>query len=113
MIYSRYGFLLPLNFSAEQDVLSTCVAILHQFKVPPDMYQVGYTKLFFRAGQVDMKPQMYLNTSYFCLWPVKMLTEDGYCRLEDWKTIDCKHFMQLSPSRRYTEVTGPEFILRN
>lgn len=48
----RYGFLLPLNFATRQDTLSTCVAILHQFRVPPDMYQVGYTKLFFRAGQV-------------------------------------------------------------
>ncbi|KAF7124476.1 hypothetical protein RHSIM_Rhsim12G0057900 [Rhododendron simsii] len=27
------------------------VAILHQFNILPEMYQVGYTKLFFRSGQ--------------------------------------------------------------
>ena len=53
---SRYGFLLPLNLSRQDDTLSTCLAILKQFKIPLDMYQVGYTKLFFRAGQVSMKP---------------------------------------------------------
>ncbi|XP_008800396.2 myosin-1-like [Phoenix dactylifera] len=47
----RYGFLLLENL-ASQDPLSVSVAILQQFNVPPEMYQVGYTKLFFRTGQV-------------------------------------------------------------
>lgn len=59
---SRYGFLLPLNFATRQDTLSTCVAILHQFRVPPDMYQVGYTKLFFRAGQIGRLEDCRLQT---------------------------------------------------
>lgn len=58
----RYGFLLPLNFPTRQDTLSTCVAILHQFRVPPDMYQVGYTKLFFRAGQIGRLEDVRLQT---------------------------------------------------
>ena len=49
--YIRYGFLLLENV-AYQDPLSVSVAILHQFNILPEMYQVGYTKLFFRTGQV-------------------------------------------------------------
>ncbi|KAL5983014.1 Myosin-1 [Asimina triloba] len=46
----RYGFLLEKD--ASKDPLSVSVAILHQFNILPDMYQVGYTKLFFRTGQI-------------------------------------------------------------
>ncbi|CAI9097053.1 OLC1v1033349C1 [Oldenlandia corymbosa var. corymbosa] len=49
----RYGFLL-LDHVASQDPLSVSVAILHQFKILPEMYQVGYTKLFFRTGQIGV-----------------------------------------------------------
>uniref|UniRef100_K4A501 Myosin motor domain-containing protein n=1 Tax=Setaria italica TaxID=4555 RepID=K4A501_SETIT len=47
----RYGFLL-LEDVASQEPLSVSVAILHQFNILPEMYQVGYTKLFFRTGQI-------------------------------------------------------------
>eukprot|EP01018_Ginkgo_biloba_P021923 Gb_03454 [translate_table: standard] len=47
----RYGFLLLQN-TAAQDALSVCVTILHQFNILPEMYQVGFTKLFFRTGQI-------------------------------------------------------------
>ncbi|XP_008802972.1 myosin-1-like isoform X1 [Phoenix dactylifera] len=47
----RYGFLLLENV-ASQDPLSVSVAILQQFNILPDMYQVGYNKLFFRTGQI-------------------------------------------------------------
>ncbi|KAF8391408.1 hypothetical protein HHK36_023712 [Tetracentron sinense] len=46
----RYGFLLENIVS--QDPLSISVSILQQFNVLPDMYQAGYTKLFFRTGQI-------------------------------------------------------------
>ncbi|KAK4776584.1 hypothetical protein SAY86_005272 [Trapa natans] len=49
----RYGFLL-LESVASQDPLSVSVAILHQFNILPEMYQVGYTKLFFRTGQIGL-----------------------------------------------------------
>lgn len=49
----RYGFLLLENV-ASQDPLSVSVAILHQFNILSEMYQVGYTKLFFRTGQIGM-----------------------------------------------------------
>ncbi|XP_078448570.1 myosin-1-like [Wolffia australiana] len=49
----RYGFLL-LESVATQDPLSVSVAILHQFNILPEMYQVGYTKLFFRTGQIGI-----------------------------------------------------------
>ncbi|KAI3778635.1 hypothetical protein L2E82_08016 [Cichorium intybus] len=47
----RYGFLL-LDNVASRDPLSVSVAILNQFGILPEMYQVGYTKLFFRTGQI-------------------------------------------------------------
>ncbi|XP_042438104.1 myosin-1-like [Zingiber officinale] len=49
----RYGFLL-LESIASQDPLSVSVAILKQFNIHPEMYQVGYTKLFFRTGQIGV-----------------------------------------------------------
>lgn len=61
----RYGFLLPEN-NANQDPLSTSVAILQHFDILPEMYQVGYKKLFFRAGQIvlleDMRKQFLQGT---------------------------------------------------
>lgn len=47
----RYGFVLPEDFPC-QDPLSTSIAILQQFNIPPEMYQVGYKKLYFRAYQI-------------------------------------------------------------
>ncbi|XP_006657835.2 myosin-1 isoform X2 [Oryza brachyantha] len=47
----RYGCLL-LHSITSQDPLSISVAVLQQFNIPPEMYQVGYTKLFLRTGQV-------------------------------------------------------------
>ncbi|XP_052204413.1 myosin-1 [Diospyros lotus] len=49
----RYGFLL-LDNVASLDPLGVSVAILHQFNILPEMYQVGYTKLFFRTGQIGV-----------------------------------------------------------
>ncbi|KAK6132636.1 hypothetical protein DH2020_033625 [Rehmannia glutinosa] len=47
----RYGILLPGKMAC-QDPLSRSVAILEQFNILPEMYQVGYKKLYFRAGQI-------------------------------------------------------------
>ncbi|ONM58433.1 Myosin-2 [Zea mays] len=61
----RYRFLL-LRSIASQDPLSVSIAVLQKFNIPPEMYQVGYTKLFFRTGQVaaleNAKRQMLLGT---------------------------------------------------
>ncbi|XP_010278385.1 PREDICTED: myosin-2 isoform X1 [Nelumbo nucifera] len=50
---TRYGFLLLENV-VSQDPLSISVSILQQFNILPDMYQVGYTKLFFRTGHTGV-----------------------------------------------------------
>ncbi|KZV27226.1 myosin-2-like [Dorcoceras hygrometricum] len=47
----RYGFLLP-EYNVCQDPLTSSVEILQQFNILPEMYQVGFTKLYFRAGQI-------------------------------------------------------------
>ncbi|KAG8386266.1 hypothetical protein BUALT_Bualt03G0131200 [Buddleja alternifolia] len=61
----RYGFLLPENNACE-DPLSSSVTILQQFDILPEMYQVGYTKLYFRAGQIgaleDVRKQVLQGT---------------------------------------------------
>lgn len=43
----RFGCLLSENIIC-MDPLSTSLAILQQYRVPPHKYQVGYTKLFFQ-----------------------------------------------------------------
>ncbi|KAK6229517.1 hypothetical protein SCA6_018468 [Theobroma cacao] len=47
----RYGFLLS-ETNVSQDPLSISVAVLQQFNVLPEMYQIGYTKLYLRTGQI-------------------------------------------------------------
>ncbi|KAL5730045.1 hypothetical protein ACHQM5_002919 [Ranunculus cassubicifolius] len=47
----RYG-LLSMSNLVSQEPLNTSITILEQFNIHPDAYQVGYTKLFFRTGQV-------------------------------------------------------------
>ncbi|KAG7957387.1 hypothetical protein I3843_11G172000 [Carya illinoinensis] len=49
----RYGFLLS-DTNVSHDPLSISVAVLKQFDVHPEMYQVGYTKLYLRTGQVGV-----------------------------------------------------------
>ncbi|XP_060191104.1 myosin-2-like isoform X2 [Lycium barbarum] len=62
---SRYGFLLPKD-NACQDPLSMSVGILQHFGILPELYQVGYTKLYFRAGQIaaleDVRNQVLQGT---------------------------------------------------
>lgn len=48
----RYGFLLSVK-KVSQDPLSVSIAVLKQYDVHPEMYQVGYTKLYLRTGQVS------------------------------------------------------------
>ncbi|XP_024004491.1 myosin-4 [Eutrema salsugineum] len=50
---ARYGFLL-LDTKSSQDPLSTSNAIMKQFNLPPEMYQVGYTKTYLRTGQIGV-----------------------------------------------------------
>ncbi|XP_024397400.1 myosin-1 [Physcomitrium patens] len=61
---SRYAFLLPRDVSEQEDVLSVCVAILEHFRkfITSEMYQVGITKLFFRAGQIGMLEDVRVRT---------------------------------------------------
>ncbi|XP_031407548.1 myosin-2 isoform X2 [Punica granatum] len=47
----RYGCLL-LDTNVSKDPLSVSVAVLQQFNILPEMYQVGYTKLYLRTGQI-------------------------------------------------------------
>ncbi|KAK7262716.1 hypothetical protein RJT34_30293 [Clitoria ternatea] len=48
----RYGFLLS-EANVSKDMLSISVAVLQNFNIPSEMYQVGYTKLYLRAGQIS------------------------------------------------------------
>jgi hypothetical protein len=80
----RYGFLLPKSLSSQHDVLSVCVAILHQFGIAPEMYQIGITKLFFRAGQV-----LQLLTHISCVI-------SSFCAMWSHREMEClniKHFL--------------------
>ncbi|KAK7312977.1 hypothetical protein VNO77_37273 [Canavalia gladiata] len=47
----RYGFLLSAA-NISHDPLSISVAVLQKFNIPSEMYQVGNTKLYLRAGQI-------------------------------------------------------------
>ncbi|KFK29251.1 hypothetical protein AALP_AA7G109000 [Arabis alpina] len=49
----RFGFLL-LDTEISQDPLSTSNAILKQYNLSHEMYQVGYTKIYLRTGQIGV-----------------------------------------------------------
>lgn len=49
----RYGFLQESH--TLQDPLSISIAVLQHFNVLPEMYQIGYTKLYLRSGQVGCR----------------------------------------------------------
>ncbi|KAL0682146.1 hypothetical protein Bca4012_048993 [Brassica carinata] len=53
----RYGFLLA-DKKVSQDPLSVSIAVLKQYDVHPEMYQVGYTKLYLRTGQVHRRKKV-------------------------------------------------------
>ncbi|KAJ7297028.1 hypothetical protein O6H91_Y084700 [Diphasiastrum complanatum] len=89
----RYGFLLPKSQVPEEDPLTACVAILNQFSVPPEMYRVGYTKLFFRAGQIGMLEDVRLRTLQGIIGVQKVFR--GY--------KDHKHYRQLRKSTIYLQ----------
>ncbi|MCD7464261.1 hypothetical protein HAX54_052361 [Datura stramonium] len=61
----RYGVLLREEHECK-DPLSMSVSILRQFDILPEMYQVGYTKLYLRAGQIaaleDVRKQVLQGT---------------------------------------------------
>ncbi|KAM3343332.1 myosin-2-like isoform X1 [Capsicum galapagoense] len=61
----RYGVLLPED-DGRKDPLSISVSILRKFDILPEMYQVGYTKLYFWAGQIrtleDVRKQVLQGT---------------------------------------------------
>ncbi|KAJ0715594.1 putative myosin ATPase [Helianthus annuus] len=49
---TRFGCLLSENTRC-QDSLSASIAILQQYRVLPEMYQLGFTKIYFRADPVS------------------------------------------------------------
>lgn len=57
----RYKLLLPQNFSTS-DALSVCIALLHRSNIPHETYQVGFTKLFFHAGQISRLEELRTRT---------------------------------------------------
>lgn len=73
----RYGFLLPDNHT-NQDPLSSSVAILQQFGILPEMYQVGFTKLFFRAGQVNW--MIFFGFSFVSTFTIRCHVENFWKR---------------------------------
>ncbi|XP_010463346.1 PREDICTED: myosin-3-like [Camelina sativa] len=81
----RYGFLLLENIAAK-DPLSVSVAILHQFNILPEMYQVGYTKLFFRTGQIGVLEDTRNRTLHGILRLQSYLRgHQARCRIKDLK----------------------------
>ncbi|XP_027909793.1 myosin-2-like isoform X1 [Vigna unguiculata] len=53
----RYVFMLS-EANVSHDPLSISVAVLQKFNIPSEMYHVGYTKLYLRAGQIDALENM-------------------------------------------------------
>ncbi|XP_076944180.1 myosin-2-like [Bidens hawaiensis] len=49
---NRFGCLLPDNTRC-QDSLSASITILQEYHVLPEMYQLGFTKIYFRADQIS------------------------------------------------------------
>jgi hypothetical protein len=46
----RYTELMPRSMRSSSDTVKQCEALLEHFRVPKEMWQLGHTKIFFRAG---------------------------------------------------------------
>ncbi|KAH9288716.1 hypothetical protein KI387_032833, partial [Taxus chinensis] len=102
----RYGFLLPPNIAA-QDALSVSVAILHQFNILPEMYQVGFTKLFFRTGQIGKLEDTRSRTLHGILGVQKVFR--GYkarCQFRELKRgiVILQSYIRGAQSRKKYEI---------
>ncbi|GAU50529.1 hypothetical protein TSUD_369560 [Trifolium subterraneum] len=53
--FSRWYEFLLSGTDVPRDLLSTSVAVLQKFNIPSEMHQVGYTKLYLRAGLVPWR----------------------------------------------------------
>ncbi|XP_013010138.1 unconventional myosin-Vc isoform X3 [Cavia porcellus] len=60
--YSRYGVLMTRQELAAGDKKRVCVAVLHRLIQDSNQYQLGKTKIFFRAGQVAYLEKLRLDT---------------------------------------------------
>ncbi|KAL6657794.1 hypothetical protein ACP70R_005574 [Stipagrostis hirtigluma subsp. patula] len=89
----RYGCLL-LPSVASQDPLSVSIAVLQHLNIPPEMYQVGYTKLFFRTGQVATLENAKRRMLY------------GTLRIQ-------KHFRGLHSRQRYQGLKKGAMVLQS
>ncbi|KAJ6842435.1 myosin-2-like [Iris pallida] len=92
----RYGNFL-LETAISQDPLSVSTLILHKFNIQPDMYHLGHSKIFFRAGQIA------------ALEEVRQQTLDGILCLQ-------KHFRGLKARCSFRElingVTSLQSLIR-
>lgn len=96
----RYGFLL-LESVASQDPLSVSVAILKQFNILPEMYQVGYTKLFFRTGQVR-----WLNLSMHLISKCALFSSSTSVDVLELKSIWWPTYVVLSLTMHFNSSLG-------
>ncbi|KAM6181069.1 unconventional myosin-Vc [Erethizon dorsatum] len=59
--YSRYGILMTRQELAAGDKKRVCMAVLHRLIQDSNQYQLGKTKIFFRAGQVAYLEKLRLD----------------------------------------------------
>lgn len=58
----RYIDLMPRTSQQKGDTLSLCKALLEHFRVPETMWQIGHTKIFFRAGVLGAMEDLWRRT---------------------------------------------------
>ena len=58
----RYIDLMPRDARGNGDTLSLCRALLEYFRVPEAMWQIGRTKIFFRAGVLGAMEDLWRRT---------------------------------------------------
>lgn len=58
----RYIDLMPRDKHGKGDTLSLCRALLEYFRVPDTMWQIGRTKIFFRAGVLGTMEDLWRRT---------------------------------------------------
>uniref|UniRef100_A0A803MH59 Myosin motor domain-containing protein n=1 Tax=Chenopodium quinoa TaxID=63459 RepID=A0A803MH59_CHEQI len=116
----RFGFLIS-DKSVSQDPLSISVAILQQFNILPELYQVGYTKLYFRTGQIgaleETRKRVLLSVTGLqkCYRGYKTLVRgwlarkhfDDMLALEDYSVKDVKKMKEKDIKIRQVKDFSP------
>ena len=103
----RYIELMPKSAIRTNNTLKLCEALLDHFRVPEDMWQLGHSKIFFRAGVLGAMEDLWRRTRSAVLVlqaATRMfIARNRFLRLRSASTTIASHRRGLVQRRQYAQ----------